>query len=218
MAKANSKFRLNEDKEAVVGVGTLIVFIAMILVAAIASAVIIKTAYELKNQAERTGENAANEATGGPKIMDILGDRGAPLQPGGEIVLIKFTVTTWDGSDAINIEDMKIHWIGEDVETYLTLSTLTPNTPSATNYGADEIPNNNPGNMWDEANNRYWLDGDNVLWIQIDLTNLNGIGDMLDPNEKVTVTFMPAHGPIVSEEFVTPTNFGAARYIDLTST
>ena len=135
-----------------------------------------------------------------------------------EIVLLQFTITTWDGSEAIDIETMRVHYIGDDQEVYLTLSTLTPNTPSATNFGADEIPNNNPGNMWDEGNNLFWLDDENVLWIQIDLTNLNGIGDMLDPNEKVTVTFIPAHGPVVAEEFVTPTNFGGARYIDLTST
>jgi flagellin FlaB len=218
MAKANRKFRLREAETAVVGVGTLIVFIAMILVAAIASAVIIKTAYSLKDQAERVGESAANEATGGPKILDIVGDRGAPLQPGGEIVLLQFTLTTWDGSEAIDIETMRVHYVGFDQEVYLTLSTLTPNTPSATNFGCDEIPNNNGGNMWDEGNNLFWLDDENVLWLQIDLTNLNGIGDMLDPNEKVTVTFIPAHGPPVSEEFVTPTNFGGARYIDLTST
>jgi flagellin FlaB len=218
MAKANRKYRLRDDREAVVGVGTLIVFIALILVAAIASAVIIKTAYSLKDQAERVGEAATNEATGGPKVLDVIGDRGAPLQPGGEIVLLQFTITTWDGSEAINIETMRVHYIGDDREVYLTLSTITPNTPSATNFGAEEIPNNNPGNMWDEANNLFWLDDENVLYIQIDLTNLNGIGDMLDPNEKVTVVFIPAHGPPVSEEFVTPTNFGGARYIDLTST
>lgn len=218
MAKANRKFRMRDDKEAVVGIGTLIVFIAMILVAAIAAAVIVKTAYSLKDQAERVGESATNEATGGPKILDILGDRGSPLQPGGEIIQVKFTITTWDGADAINIEDMKVHWIGEDDEEYLVLNTGSPNTPSATDFGADEIPNNNPNNMWNEAQSQYWLDDDNVLWILIDLTNLNGIGDMLDPNEKVTVRFIPAHGPPVAEEFVTPTNFGGAQYIDLTST
>ena len=218
MAKANRKFRLREDSGAVVGVGTLIVFIAMILVAAIASAVIIKTAYSLKNQAERAGEAATNEATGGPKILDIIGDRGSPLQPGGEIVLIQFTITTWDGADAVHIETMKIHWIGEDVEVFLTLSTVTPTTPSATNFGADEIPTGLLGNNWNLVTGDYWLDGDNVLWIQIDLTNLNGIGDMLDPNEKVTVRFIPAHGPPISEDFVTPSNFGGSQFLDLTST
>lgn len=228
MAKANSKFRMKDDDEAVVGIGTLIVFVATILVAAIASGVIIKTAYSLKDQAERTGLAARQEVTGGPKIIDIVGDRSttAPLT---DIQRVQFTITTWEGSDAINMKYMTVHWIGPTVNTYLTLNTAVPgyDTPTAAYYGAEEIPAGTAGNGWAPANGaagRWWLDDDNNLWVRINIaTNAfadpayRGIADPLAPGAHVTVVFIPSHGPPVTEEFVTPNDYGSAEWIDLTN-
>lgn len=224
MAKANRKIRLRGDDEAIVGVGTLIVFIAMILVAAITAGVIIKTEYSLKDQAEKTATAAKAEATGGIKVCDMVGDRGNPAQT--TLQTVKFTVTTWQGSDAINFGVLKIHWIGPTKELYLTIGgNGAPNvipTADATHFGANEIPNGAAGNGWDLTQPVYYLDDDNVVYILIDLTNPGGggtgINDMLGPNKHVTVEFIPAHGPVVTEEFVTPSDYGADRYIDLTNT
>jgi len=224
MAKANRKIRLRDDDEAIVGVGTLIVFIAMILVAAITAGVIIKTEYSLKDQAEKTATAAKAEATGGLKICDMVGDRGNPIN--AKIQYVKFTVTTWEGSDATNFGAMKIHWIGPSKEVYLTIggggvANVIP-TANPTHFGADEIPTGTLGNGWDLTQPVYYLDDDNVVYIMIDLTNPgvggNGINDMLLPNAHVSVDFIPAHGPVVTEEFVTPSDYGAPQYIDLTNT
>jgi flagellin FlaB len=218
MAKANRKARLTDDPMGVVGVGTLIVFIAMVLVAAIASAVIIKTAYTLKDQAERIGEAAANEATGGPKVLDIVGSVAGPPPT---LDWIQFTITTWDGAEAINIEEMRIHWIGPSQEVYLSLRTTGgnpwPNPPpcSTTQYCADEEPAD-PSSNWNPASGSYWLDDDNVLKIFLEC-GAAGFNDPVGPNEMFTVIFMPAHGPPVREIVVAPSDFGSASYIDLTS-
>lgn len=71
-----------KEIEAAIGIGTLIVFIALVLVASIAAAVIIQTAGELENRAELTGSDAAKSATGGIAILNTVGhvDRtGTPL-------------------------------------------------------------------------------------------------------------------------------------------
>lgn len=217
MAMFVVKLRWAKDKKAVIGIGTLIVFIALVLVAAIASAVILKTAYGLKDSAEKTGKAAQKEINGGLKILDIVGDRGAaPMS--ANIIRVRFTVTVWDGSDGVNIEWLRIHWIGPTQSVYLTLNRNTPNTASATDFGADEIPNDNdPNDGWDEPSFLFFLINENVLWIEIDLTLATGINDPLPPGSTATVYFEPASGLVVEESFTTPTSYGTNRYIDLTN-
>ncbi len=200
---------LKDDDEGAIGIGTLIIFIALVLVAAIAAAVIIKTAYSLKNQAEATGEGARQEVSGSIKVISLVGERtGAPLS--ANINTLWVYITVWDGSRGIDVSKMRLICRAAGDLDELSLDTTGV---SATEFDADEVPPNTAGNGWDPATNMYFLDADNVLKIEI---ALNLLGSGLSPNTGFTLQFVPGSGPMVSEYFVTPPSYGGDKYIDLT--
>ena len=63
---------LREKEEGSIGIGAMIVFIALILVAAVASTIIIKTAEELQQRAEKTADDTKGEISGKVSIVDAL--------------------------------------------------------------------------------------------------------------------------------------------------
>jgi len=68
--------RIKEDQIASIGIGAMIVFIALILVAAVASAVIIQTGEKLQQNAQQTGSDTQEEIGGKINIITVwVGDQ-----------------------------------------------------------------------------------------------------------------------------------------------
>lgn len=67
-----NKYYAKEDNLGAIGIGAMIVFIALVLVAAVASAVIIQTGEKLQQNAQQTGSDTQREIGGKITIVNVV--------------------------------------------------------------------------------------------------------------------------------------------------
>ena len=89
---------LDKDVGAI-GIGAMIVFIAMVLVAGIAASVLIQTSTTLESQAMSTGRETTDEVAGGIAVFDIEGHVTT------DIDALAITVRTRAGSPNIDLNE-----------------------------------------------------------------------------------------------------------------
>ncbi len=89
-----------------VGIGTLIVFIAMVLVAAIAAGVLINTAGFLQSQSQETGESSSEQVTNRVDVVSAVGEQ----VDGNSIGKVKVTVKQAPGAANIDLSQTIVQW------------------------------------------------------------------------------------------------------------
>lgn len=106
--KANRYLMKNDDRGQV-GIGTLIIFIAMVLVAAVAAAVLIQTSGVLQERAQSTGTQAAQEVSTNMMIKSIEGVRsGDGTNVSDTVDFLKIKVALNIGSSDIDLNQVVI--------------------------------------------------------------------------------------------------------------
>lgn len=92
-----------------VGIGTLIVFISMVLVAAIAAGVLINTAGFLQTKSEATGQASSDQVT---NRLDIAPKSGTVGTVDGKDVVgqVNVTVQTNPGAKNVDLRNVTVQW------------------------------------------------------------------------------------------------------------
>jgi flagellin FlaB len=105
--KANNKLFMKKDTSAQVGIGTLIIFIAMVLVAAVAAAVLIQTSGVLQQKAQSTGKQATQEVSSNLMVKNIEGVRATKEGAISDTIdLLKLKVGLNVGSSPVDVNQV----------------------------------------------------------------------------------------------------------------
>ena len=119
----------NDDDRGQVGIGTLIVFIAMVLVAAIAAGVLINTAGFLQSQAEATGQESTDlvsERIDVTSTVGIVNDTDNP----STLSEIRVGVGGAAGSNQIDLSSATIQAVGPNGQQNLIFTDTADNQTS----------------------------------------------------------------------------------------
>ncbi|SDG00524.1 flagellin FlaB [Methanolobus vulcani] len=138
--KANNALYLKKNTRAQVGIGTLIIFIAMVLVAAVAAAVLIQTSGTLQQKAQSTGKQATQEVSSNLMVKTIEGVRAktSATTMSETIDLLKLKVGLNVGSSPVDVNQVVIS---------ITDGTTANNLVYAGNQKSYASTGNDDGNM-----------------------------------------------------------------------
>ena len=108
----------NDDDRGQVGIGTLIVFIAMVLVAAIAAGVLINTAGFLQSGAQETGQQSSDQVTNRLQVVSAVGEQVDSST--GSVGQIRITVKQSPGANNIDLSTTTLQFVHSTGSTDLT--------------------------------------------------------------------------------------------------
>lgn len=167
------------------GMGTLIIFIAMIIVAAIAASVLVSTTTSLQNTALQTGSATQDEVGTALNVIEIFGEDGTS----GQLDNITTIVSLSAGSEPIRLDDLLVSIaLSNESSDYGFSGNTTFNT---TNFGVEY--------SIEGANNRngFISTGDVA---RLSFESPRGI----EESENVRISFIPKVGTPRTVETLSP--------------
>jgi flagellin-like protein len=119
------EFITDPDERGQVGIGTLIVFIALVLVAAVAAGVLINTAGELQSRASDTGDDAQAQVS---NQIDVVSATGDDSDTDDTVETVTLVVKKSPGSDPIDLGEATIQYTSASNSATLTQADTVNDT------------------------------------------------------------------------------------------
>jgi archaeal flagellin FlaB len=170
--KRKRKF-LKKNNLGDMGIGAMIVFIAMVLVAGIAATMLIQTANRLEIQSMTSGQETTREVSTGLQIIDIEGKNN-----GGLIADITITIRARAGSGDIDLSQTILEISNGSRKTLLTYNP----TARQFNHTNDENGNIFDTGFWNMSNESF-----GILVLQDDDQSLSVSHPVLDRGDLVMI-------------------------------
>jgi flagellin FlaB len=172
-----------------VGIGTLIVFIALILVSAVAAGVLVQTAGFIQSDAEATGEDAQDEVS---NQIDVVTASGSVDSGASAVDYVNMTVKKSPGSDSLDLTKATVQYTS-DTEATTLVHNESDSSVTTTITSGDSIPDgvfittNITG-----TNGDVLTDSGDRIKIQLDLSSIESSG--LDAGEEATIEIIDQSG------------------------
>lgn len=216
--KANQKFLMDNDRGDI-GVGTLIIFIAMVLVAAVAATVLIYTTGALQQKATKTSKEATQQISSNIIVEQVLGNRTNP--PTGDIDNLIIRLRTDVGTTSIDLRQVIVTLMDGQYRYDLRYknNSIFPNQTFTAISVRDEdnsfiVTNDSTG-----KNDTPVLNAGDLAAILIDESAMtsDGTNDLIKLTTRKTfwLTLNQETGQAVNLEITTPNSFGVNKYIAL---
>lgn len=183
--------------EAQVGIGTLLIFLSMVLVSALAASVVLRTSMLVESKASTTSSDASSEVVTGLRITEVVGyssDRH-------NITSIALTVELASGSLNIRYDDILLAYHTGDVYLSGILHELSPNA-GVNNFSVTFIRN---------KTNDYVLERGEIAQLWFDLEG-NPDVEPLQPGREFSITLLPIGGQAIEVTKYVPRGLNQ-RYI-----
>ncbi len=150
---------MKKQKKAEMGVGTLIVFIAMLLVAAVAAGVLIQTASSLQEKSLATGQQARSQISTNAQVVEVSATDGRNSNLTDFQQIMKLS----PGSDPIKLDDIIFTFNTKDRTSTLKYrgqdSVCEHNNQDGYNTWNEEYPEGVSNETWYVLENDYDDDG-----------------------------------------------------------
>ena len=191
-----------KDKRAEMGVGTMIIFIAMVLVAAVAASVLISTANKVREQAQNTGDQAINNVASGFVVQDVTGTVDPTF---AHMTDLTIQMRLQAGSPNMNMDLVSIQFVSGSTNTMLSFvagsAAAAGGAVAGTSYSANS------------TSAAAWGTGNHVVQ-QGDMITVTITGLTLSYSAAATVKIVPAYGSATLVSFVTPSYYNT-EYVNL---
>jgi flagellin-like protein len=185
------------NKRGQVGIGTLIVFIALILVAAVAAAVLVQTAGFLQGDAEATSEDARDEVS---NQIDVITASGNITSDSVEFV--NLTVKKSPGSENLDLSEATVQYTSDD-----TAKTLVHNSSTGgDSFATADITGTTSGEVLTESEDR--------AKIQLDLSAIENTSGLAE-GEEATLEIIDQSGAGTVKVINVPPTVGDKQVVRL---
>ncbi|MBX0322826.1 flagellin [Halomicroarcula sp. F13] len=203
----------NDDDRGQVGIGTLIVFIAMVLVAAIAAGVLINTAGFLQSSAEETGQQSSEQVTNRLQVVSAVGVGIS----GNTVDEVEVTVKKAPGADNIDLGSTIAQWVDSSGSEDLTYDNTGPGqaTYSVTSVQDDDgsiVTDGSSSPVLNDPSDRATLEF-NAHYIQENTDSGSGSG--LSEGETATIRLNTQSGGTTTVRLVVPETLSGSSAVTL---